>query len=133
MCHHRLQRSEGPDRHKELAVSISSKLRLFARETFFLSALSLAKTFVMCCLVLCLAFSEFPESLSLSDDACNDFIVVNEVCAAIDSEAAEALDVPRDATHPSQQLLLSSSNTESALPEAIPALDLLPLISLRRI
>jgi len=134
MCH-RVHRSKGPARHNGTRVSRPNELRSLSLKTnCFLSALSVAKSLVLvvCCVVCCLAFSEFPEALSLSDDASNDFVVVNDSTAAIDCEPGEASAIPQEAIYLASRLSLSYDPMPS--PQASSrAPDLLSLISLRKI
>jgi len=136
MWHHSLHRSAGPDRHKALPGSLLTRLSALAETKMFPSGISVAKTFglVICCLVCCLAFSEFPETSNLSDDSSNDFIVVNELCTAKNSESRDSVASMQEAItpEPPQRRVLVDSDPflqTSLLPES----DLLPLISLRRI
>jgi hypothetical protein len=133
MCRHSLHRSEGPDRHNAIPGSRRSEPQPFAKTTF-LSALSVAKVLVLavCCVVFCLAFSEFPETLSLSDDTSNDFVVVNDSTDAIDSEMVETTAIQLEATYPASTLALSYDASPLAQ-ASFRAPDLLSLISLRRI
>ena len=87
---------------------------------------------IIYCVACCLACSEFPETLSLSDDSSNDFIVVCEVRSAICSEAVESRAVSQITIHPTTQPLLICY--ADAFPrQSQPGPDLLTLISLRRI
>jgi hypothetical protein len=90
---------------------------------------------IICCVACCLACSEFPETLSLTDDSSNDFMVVSEVCSAIRSEAVESRAVSQITIHPTtpttRPLLICYAH---AFPrQSQPGPDLLTLISLRRI
>jgi len=90
---------------------------------------------IICCVACCLACSEFPETLSLTDDSSNDFMVVSEVCSAIRSEAVESRAVSQITIHPTtpttRPLLICYAD---AFPrQSQPGPDLLTLISLRRI
>ena len=90
---------------------------------------------IIYCVACCLACSEFPETLSLTDDSSNDFMVVSEVCSAIRSEAVESRAVSQITIHPTtpttRPLLICYAD---AFPrQSQPGPDLLTLISLRRI
>jgi hypothetical protein len=90
---------------------------------------------IIYCVACCLACSEFPETLSLTDDSSNDFMVVSEVCSAIRSEAVESRAVSQITIHPTtpttRPLLICHAD---AFPrQSQPGPDLLTLISLRRI
>jgi hypothetical protein len=100
----------------------------------FLPVLPLAKILVLvvCCVVCCLAFSEFPETFNLSDDSSNDFVVVSEAYTGGDAEGADIAAMVPAAVCPTLHLVLSS-NIESFSTEPASVTNLLPLISLRRI
>src|SRR5262249_20897954 len=135
MWHHSLHRSAGPDRHKALPGSLLTRLSALAETKMFPSGISVAKTFglVVCCLVCCLAFSEFPETSNLSDDSSNDFIVVNELCTTKNSESRDSVASVQEAMPPEPQLRVLVDSDPFLQNSLLPASDLLPLISLRRI
>src|SRR4029077_7207226 len=86
---------------------------------------------IIYCVACCLACSEFPETLSLTDDSSNDFMVVSEVCSAIRSEAVESRAVSQITIHPTtpttRPLLICYAD---AFPrQSQPGPDLLTLIS----
>ena len=131
MCVPNVHRSESQSRQKLRSLFQRNKLRELAETRVFPTVASLAKrcAFLICCLACCLAFSEFPETLNLSDDSSNDFIVVNEPRAIGSSETAV---VSQEATHPMTQPAFSF-NIDLFRQEFLPAHDLLSLMSFRRI
>ena len=133
MCRH-LHRPEDPDRHKTLLSVDLNKLHVTGEANLSLSALSLLKTcaLIACCVVCCLAFSELPETLNLTDDSSNDFIVVNELCTTENSESVEISAVTHQKTRPSPQPA-NPFDIDCSFEQPQYASNLLSLLSLRRI
>jgi hypothetical protein len=128
-----LQRSGDFDERKSAQRPYYRHLLRVAKSRVVLSVESLARicVLIVCCVACCLACSEFPETLSLSDDASNDFVVVSETYSAIHSEAVERGAVSKKTIRPTTEPVLASSG--DAFPERSPrGSDLLTLISLRR-
>ena len=128
-----LQRSGDFDVRKSAQRPYHSHLLCAAKSRVVLSVESLARicVLVVCCVACCLACSEFPETLSLSDDASNDFVVASETCSAIHSEALERGAVSKKTIRTTTELVLASN--ADAFPEgSLRGSDLLTLISLRR-
>ena len=118
---HRLDRAESPDRHAAVLDFHPNSLQYsLSNEYPSRPALCLPKTLVIiiCCLVFCLGFSEFPETLNLSDDISNDFIVGSDLSLEVDRKVSESAAVRAPVIHPAL-LRLFAWDTDLVTVEAL--------------
>jgi len=86
----------------------------------------------VCWIACCLACSEVPETLSLSDDASNDFVFVSAAHGAVQLAAEQKDAESHQAEYPASAHI-RTSGIDKDLQRARPGADLLSLISLLRI
>jgi len=127
-----LHPSEGADRHRVLPdFRLNRPLCTSGSENLCRPAcFPMPIVIIVCCLVFCLGFSEFPETLSLSDDISNDFVVGGDATSEVDPEDSERLAV---ATQPELRRLFPWDNVVPVIEPWPMAASLLSLISLLRI
>jgi len=120
---------------RRVTVRDSPRHRLLAPTIDFVFSLQAwARTWILivCCVAYCLACSELPEILSLSDDASSDLVLVVETRGAINPEAERGDPEYRLAESGAANLLPAPGN-DATRRQALPGAGLLTLLAIRRI